>query len=55
MDRNQIIDNWAEIVLESYGDSSQEITVQTQQETNAEWCACFMTDFEIKRILARAA
>ena len=55
INRSLIMDNWAEIVLESYPDVSQQASDHSQQDINAEWRNCFMTDFETKRILARAA
>ena len=55
IDRSQIIDNWVEILLETYEDSSQGAMSQTQMETNEEWRNCFMIDFEYERIFDKAA
>jgi len=45
-DRSQIIENWAEILLEWYEDSDREVKAPTLEEINEDWCGCFMTDLK---------
>lgn len=57
--KSQMIENWDAILLDSYdecyGDLYQNTLIQTVEEVNAQWIEHFMTDFEVKMILAQAA